>query len=83
MLCCAQALAAWAVLKPEIHARLVVAGYSVGEVAAWGVAGALDPAAVFDVVVKRAALMDEASDGPSRPRRGPRTIVPGDREALP
>ena len=65
VLCCAQALAAWAVLKPKIHARLVVAGYSVGEVAAWGVAGALDPAAVFHVVAKRAALMDKASDGPA------------------
>ena len=65
VLCCAQALAAWAVLKPRIDVRLVVAGYSVGEVAAWGVAGALDPAAVFDVVAKRAALMDEATDDPS------------------
>ena len=65
VLCCAQALAVWAVLKPKIDESLVVAGYSVGEVAAWGVAGALDPAAVFDVVARRAALMDEATTEPA------------------
>ena len=65
VLCCAQALAVWAVLKPKLDTPLVVAGYSVGEVAAWGVAGALQSAAVFDVVARRAALMDEATDAPS------------------
>ena len=65
VLCCAQALAVWAVLKPRLESPLVVAGYSVGEVAAWGVAGALQPAAVFDIVARRAALMDEATDAPS------------------
>lgn len=66
VLCCAGALAAWAALKPRLgDRRLVVAGYSVGEVAAWGVGGAIEPAAVFDIVAKRAALMDAASPGPS------------------
>ena len=65
VLCCAGALAVWAVLQPKLDSPLVVAGYSVGEVAAWGVAGALQPAAVFDVVARRAALMDEATDAPS------------------
>ncbi len=65
VLCCVQALAVWAVLKPKIDSPLVVAGYSVGEVAAWSIAGALQPAAVFNVVTRRAALMDDATDKPS------------------
>ena len=65
VLCCAQALAVWAVLKAKLDSPLVVAGYSVGEVAAWGVAGALQPAAVFNIVTRRAALMDEAVKAPS------------------
>ena len=65
VLCCAQALATWAVLKPTLEGRIVVAGYSVGEVAAWGVAEAIAPSAVFDVVAKRAALMDSATRAPS------------------
>ena len=58
VLCCTQALAAWATLEPELDAQLVVAGYSVGELAAWGVAGALDVGAVLELVVTRAELMD-------------------------
>ena len=66
VLCCARALAVWAALKPKLgDRRPVVAGYSVGEVAAWGVAGAVEPAAVFDIVAKRAALMDAATPAPS------------------
>ena len=65
VLCCAQALAVWAALKPKLDSPLVVAGYSVGKVAAWGVAGALEPVAVFDIVARRAALMDEATGAPS------------------
>ena len=65
VLCCTQALAAWSVLRPRMQARLVVAGYSVGEVAAWGVAGAFDPATAFHVVARRAALMDGATHAPA------------------
>ncbi len=65
VLCCTQALAAWSVLRPKLQARLVVAGYSVGEVAAWGVAGAFDPATAFQVVARRAALMDGATRPPA------------------
>jgi [acyl-carrier-protein] S-malonyltransferase len=42
ILCCTQAMAAWAVLSAKTPRPLVVAGYSVGELAAWGVAGLLD-----------------------------------------
>jgi [acyl-carrier-protein] S-malonyltransferase len=65
ILCCTQAVAAWAVLGTRVVGRLVVAGYSVGELAAWGVAGLLDYAGVLDLAAKRAAAMDEATTQPS------------------
>jgi [acyl-carrier-protein] S-malonyltransferase len=61
ILCCTQAMAAWAVLGAKVPRPLVVAGYSVGELAAWGVAGLLDYEGVLDLVVQRAAAMDEAT----------------------
>src|SRR6266481_4234956 len=36
ILCCTQALAAWTALGAVRPARAVIAGYSVGELAAWG-----------------------------------------------
>src|SRR5277367_3202525 len=54
VLCCTRAMAAWAVLAVKVPRPLVVAGYSVGELAAWGVAGLLDYDGVFDLVVQRA-----------------------------
>jgi [acyl-carrier-protein] S-malonyltransferase len=63
VLCCTQATAAWAVLGARVPRPLVVAGYSVGELAAWGVAGLLDYESVLDLVVERAAAMDEATTG--------------------
>jgi [acyl-carrier-protein] S-malonyltransferase len=44
---------------------LIVAGYSVGELAAWGVAGLLDFAEVLDLAAQRAAAMDAATTQPS------------------
>ena len=52
ILCCTQAIAAWAVLSAKVPRPLVVAGYSVGELAAWGVAGLLDDEDVLDLVVR-------------------------------
>jgi [acyl-carrier-protein] S-malonyltransferase len=65
ILCCTQAMAAWAVLSATVPRPLVVAGYSVGELAAWGVAGLLDYEGVLDLAVQRAAAMDEATTQPS------------------
>jgi [acyl-carrier-protein] S-malonyltransferase len=48
ILCCTQAMAAWAVVGGKVHRPLVVAGYSVGELAAWGVAGLLNYEEVLD-----------------------------------
>jgi [acyl-carrier-protein] S-malonyltransferase len=65
ILCCTQAMAAWAVLSARAPRPLVVAGYSVGELAAWGVAGLLDQKDVLDLAVQRAAAMDQATTEPS------------------
>jgi [acyl-carrier-protein] S-malonyltransferase len=65
ILCCTQAMAARAVLSTKVPRPLVVAGYSVGELAAWGVAGLLDYQGVLDLVVQRAAAMDAATTQPS------------------
>jgi [acyl-carrier-protein] S-malonyltransferase len=65
ILCCTQALAVWAVLDAGRPARAVIAGYSVGELAAWACAGALDGPDTLRLAQRRAALMDAAapSDG--------------------
>ncbi len=61
ILCCTQALAFWAVLGPASPRPITVAGYSAGELAAWGIAGVIDAATVLDLTARRAVLMDEAS----------------------
>ncbi len=62
VLCCAQALAAVAVLNDVLaDDDLVVAGYSVGELAAWGVVGVFDAASLLGLAKARAAIMDEAA----------------------
>jgi [acyl-carrier-protein] S-malonyltransferase len=58
ILCCTRALAVWAALSDGRPARAVVAGYSVGELAAWGCAGALDPSATLRLAARRADAMD-------------------------
>jgi [acyl-carrier-protein] S-malonyltransferase len=65
ILCCTQALAVWAALGPSRPARAVIAGYSVGELAAWGCAGALDAPGALRLAQHRAKLMDAAA-----PREG-------------
>ena len=59
VLCCTQALAAWAILRPHFPGSIVLAGYSVGELAAWGCAGLLEPPELLRLAVSRAELMDE------------------------
>jgi [acyl-carrier-protein] S-malonyltransferase len=65
ILCCTQAMAAWAALSAKAPRPLVIAGYSVGELAAWGVAGLFDHKSVLDLAVQRAAAMDKATTEPS------------------
>jgi [acyl-carrier-protein] S-malonyltransferase len=61
ILCTLQALAAQASLADAWPRRLVVAGYSVGEVAAWSIAGFIEAKAALDLVARRAEVMDAAS----------------------
>jgi [acyl-carrier-protein] S-malonyltransferase len=63
LLCTLQALAAAAVLDNALPMRRIVAGYSVGEVAAWGVAGLIGVTETLDLVATRASVMDAASHG--------------------
>ncbi len=65
ILCCTQALALWAALGPARPARAVIAGYSIGELAAWGCAGAVDGPGILHLAQRRAAIVDAAapSDG--------------------
>jgi [acyl-carrier-protein] S-malonyltransferase len=65
ILCCTQAMAAWAALGPKLARPLLVAGYSVGELAAWGVAGLLDASGVLTLAAERATAMDAATAEPS------------------
>lgn len=59
LLCVVQA-ASWAALSPLLPSPLAVAGYSIGELAAYHVAGALDLDTLLDLARQRAAAMDAA-----------------------
>jgi [acyl-carrier-protein] S-malonyltransferase len=61
LLCTLQSLAAAAALRDARPSRLIVAGYSVGEVAAWSVAGLIESLPTLDLVASRAEAMDRAS----------------------
>ncbi|TWB15309.1 [acyl-carrier-protein] S-malonyltransferase [Nitrospirillum amazonense] len=61
LLCVARALAAAAALFPDgAPPETIVAGYSVGEMAAWGIAGVWPPADTLALVDRRAQAMDLA-----------------------
>jgi [acyl-carrier-protein] S-malonyltransferase len=61
ILCTLQALAAATALGPAMPCNNIIAGYSVGEVASWGVGGVIEPIEVLDLVAHRAELMDAAT----------------------
>lgn len=54
-------LAMWEAIRRRVPAPDMVAGYSVGEMSAYGVAGALEPAEVVRLAATRARLMDAAA----------------------
>lgn len=57
-------LAAWAAIKNRLHAwPAVVAGYSVGELAAFACAGVFSTDQAISLAVQRAVLMDQAVAG--------------------
>lgn len=59
----AATLAAWTALRPMLPEPALVAGYSIGEVTAYGVAGALDAGAAVTLASERARLMDACLEG--------------------
>lgn len=58
-------LAAWRVLAKRVPVPVVVAGYSVGELAAFAAAGAIEEEVALTLASERAALMDAAVVGKS------------------
>lgn len=54
-------LAVWSRIVGAVPKPIAVAGYSLGEVLAWHVAGAIDAHTTLRLVRRRAALMDEAA----------------------
>lgn len=61
ILCCVAALAGWAIVEAAKPGRAVIAGYSIGDLAAWGCAGRFEPGAVLRLAAARAEAMDAAS----------------------
>jgi [acyl-carrier-protein] S-malonyltransferase len=61
ILCCTQALATWTALDAARPERAVIAGYSIGELAAWGCVGAFDADTVLRLAERRATLMEAAA----------------------
>ncbi|CUI03045.1 ACP S-malonyltransferase [Massilia antarctica] len=57
------ALAMWEALRAHLPKPMLAAGYSVGEVAAWSVAGAITPPDAIALSRVRAAAMDQAARG--------------------
>lgn len=57
----AASLAMWEALRGRVPAPALAAGYSIGELAAYGVAGALSPEDGVALAATRAALMDQAA----------------------
>ena len=62
----AATLATWEALKEVVPRPSLVAGYSIGEIAAYGVAGALPAADAVALAASRAKLMDACADASSR-----------------
>jgi [acyl-carrier-protein] S-malonyltransferase len=58
----AATMATWEALRQDVPTPALVAGYSIGEVAAYGVAGALDPVDTVALAALRARLKDACAD---------------------
>lgn len=57
------ALAAWGQLAGQLPPPAIIAGYSVGELAAFSAAGVFDSTAAIRLAIERARCMDAAADG--------------------
>jgi [acyl-carrier-protein] S-malonyltransferase len=56
-------LAAWQALAPKLPRPAVLAGYSVGEIAAYSAAGVIDSVNALDLAAHRASAMDRCTAG--------------------
>ncbi len=63
-LVCAAEVATWKALRDSLPDPVALAGYSLGELAAHGCAGALSPAEAVALSLRRATLMDQLSAAP-------------------
>ena len=64
ILCTLQSLVTFETLRSSLSPQVIVAGYSVGEVAAWGISGLFSRKQILDLVANRAEIMDaESSPG--------------------
>ncbi len=61
ILCVTRSLAAASCLAAAFPPRILLAGYSVGEMAAWGIAGVWSEADTLRLTARRAEIMDRAS----------------------
>jgi [acyl-carrier-protein] S-malonyltransferase len=61
ILCVTEALAGFAALNLPLRPRLTIAGYSIGELAAWGCARVFSAKTAIELAQLRASLMDAAS----------------------
>ncbi len=77
-LLCAASLAHWQSLRDRVPTPLLVAGYSIGELAAHAIAGSFDAATCLTLSTQRAGLMDEASP----PDSGMQAVLGLEREPL-
>ncbi len=59
----AATLAMWTALRARLPEPALVAGYSIGELSAYGVAGALDPGSAVKLAIERARVMDACLEG--------------------
>jgi [acyl-carrier-protein] S-malonyltransferase len=63
-LICAAQLATWAALRDELPTPAAIAGYSVGELASYGIADAIEAGGLITLARRRATLMDGAAARP-------------------
>ena len=77
-LLCAASIAHWHALRGAVPDPIVVAGYSIGELAAHAVAGSFDATTCLSLSAQRARLMDAASPAGA----GMQAILGLDRQTL-
>jgi [acyl-carrier-protein] S-malonyltransferase len=60
ILCCTAIAASWAILSPRVRQAHILAGYSIGDLAAWHCTGLFDARTLLQLAAARAEAMDDA-----------------------